>query len=290
MSEWLRRVRIRIAPVVGGLGKEFLFDAQLYPHGYQMEAVIERDDTNAPDEIECSLWGQDDDERSFIQGDKGLAVEVFAGHAGNDTWRFTGDIDEDSVEVIDVDPGWRVTFKAGELRRAYRWTRWDESLDEPNITAARLFRRAALRFGVELAPLPADLPAAVWPRGFTARGPIRDSVDRIARRVGARWQLQGDRLLVTKIGGGSTEPVILLRAGTADRKGTGLIGSPTVTREGISFTALLIPGLLPQRRVRIESEAFSGTVKIKTVKERITTHETDFSAECEAVSLDGASS
>ena len=100
--------------------------------------------------------------------------------------------------------------------------------------------------------------------GVTVEGPIKLALDKLLDPVNIDWSIQDDSFIAIRKDLSSEESILDLSSTT------GLIGSPQATKArtnkttnsenepqaGITITSLLAPTLLPNRRVRVTSEAF----------------------------------
>lgn len=282
---FMHSMRIRITNKVGE-GREWAHNQRTNPQGWSMSARITRDDTSEPDEADITIRNLPPDDYGFLRDGRDLAVEVFAGVGDTVTRRFVGDVDASSVEEEREPPEQSVTLKAGALRDKHRFERSDIGYFQPNVSAAEMLSRICNNAGVELGILPPSLSSVRFPRGFQSRGPWRDVVRRICAASGVRPILSGDMLWIVAPGDALQEITPLLISGTLDRPGTGLVGEPKITADGVTFSALLMAGLEPGRKVQIDSGTFKGAVKIKRTDENLDT--TDPNAcvvECEGVAI-----
>ena len=94
--------------------------------------------------------------------------------------------------------------------------------------------------------------------GYSVSGLLSNCLETLLKPFNKTFTIQNDVLKIVEIGQETaTETPTLLTPST------GLIGSPTKTKDGLEFTALIQPGKFnPGQFVQIQSKNFNGTYKI----------------------------
>ena len=94
--------------------------------------------------------------------------------------------------------------------------------------------------------------------GYSVSGLLSNCLETLLKPFNKTFTIQNDVLKIIEIGQETaTETPTLLTPST------GLIGSPTKTKDGLEFTALIQPGKFnPGQFVQIQSKNFNGTYKI----------------------------
>jgi len=87
-------------------------------------------------------------------------------------------------------------------------------------------------------------------RPYSVCGGCKQELDTLGKAKGFYWSIQNGALEIVP-GDGYIGQVTLLTSET------GLIGTPTITDNGVKFKALLNPAIAPNKRVRIEAETLS---------------------------------
>jgi hypothetical protein len=120
--------------------------------------------------------------------------------------------------------------------------------------------------------------------GFVARGRAAALLEKLLVSEGYTFSIQNGRLQILKPEESNTETVFVLGPTT------GLIGSPewnTPDKAGkpptLKVLSLLLPQIIPGRRVQLESRAAKGIFKVQAVNHRGDTHEGDWHTEMECV-------
>jgi hypothetical protein len=94
---------------------------------------------------------------------------------------------------------------------------------------------------------------------------FRDAMTSILNREGLLWTAQDGTIRIHKKGVAQKERVVL-------SKDSGLIGIPTYTKQGVEFTCLIQPGVLPGHSVRLISSTVNGVFKISKATYQGDTH------------------
>lgn len=94
---------------------------------------------------------------------------------------------------------------------------------------------------------PEDVQNRQFKRPYTVCGSCKREMDTLSRGHGFYWSVQNGSMEIIP-GDGYVGGIVLLTPET------GLVGTPTITDNGVKVTALLNPEIRPNRRVRIESQ------------------------------------
>lgn len=142
------------------------------------------------------------------------------------------------------------------------------------------------KFGLPQADVSGADGGGTYQNGVTISGMAKDVMNTLAGKTGSEWSVQDGSLQVLPINGFTKDPVIVLSPSS------GLIGSPNLSGfqnsqekkdAGIEFNALIIAGLKPGRRVKIESEEVNGQFIVRKVTFKGDTQQGPWFAECQAV-------
>jgi hypothetical protein len=162
----------------------------------------------------------------------------------------------------------------------------------PNTTVAQIFQACAEAMSLATSANPGGMnagialgiPNSVYGRGFLATGLARDTMDYLCKTHGLEWSIQNGALDIIPIGKHAGTEAVLLNGST------GLLGVPSLNEKTLTFSALLNPGLVPNRLVQIDSldTRLSGFYKIGSAKYTGDTHESKWQADCEATAIPNA--
>lgn len=112
--------------------------------------------------------------------------------------------------------------------------------------------------------------------GLVVHGPAREALDQLARSVGIEWSIQNGELVYTRPGQPLPGQVVRLA------HGSGLIGTPQRGEQGVvRAKSLILAGIEPARKVRLESEHVSGFFRVDAAVYNGDSHGDEWSAELE---------
>jgi phosphate/sulfate permease len=104
--------------------------------------------------------------------------------------------------------------------------------------------------------------------GYVASGDALSALDRVCRSCGIEWSIQDNQLQLLQLGQPTGEQGIVLSPES------GLIGSPELGKGGVvRCRTLMIPNLLPGRRVELRTRHVTGVYRVET-----TQHKGDFAS------------
>jgi hypothetical protein len=135
----------------------------------------------------------------------------------------------------------------------------------PGTSIKKVFEACARAMGVGIGNLSAlqrvEFPkaGAVFSGGTVLYGNAADELDGLCRSADLEWSIQNGVLQILTRGEALRDEVIVLSPST------GLIGSPTLSSDGVLHAeTLMIPDLFPGRRVQVRSENVSGVFRVET--------------------------
>jgi len=112
------------------------------------------------------------------------------------------------------------------------------------------------------------VPADQLSEGWIASGTAKKVLDDLLKPRGIQWSVQDGEIRLVADDKTSNDGAVRLSAGTVTLKGTGLVGSPTKTEDGIIVTSLLNPKIRPYRQIVVESRDIDGIYKVDKVTHR----------------------
>lgn len=155
----------------------------------------------------------------------------------------------------------------------------------PGTGVGTVISKVTSAFGLPKAEV-SGTEGKTYNNGITISGMAKDVMNDLAGKTGTEWSVQDGSIQVLPINGFTKEPVIVLGPDT------GLIGSPNMSgfqnsREkkdaGVEFNSLIIAGIKPGRRVKLESEDVNGQFIVRKVTFKGDTQAGPWFAECQAV-------
>lgn len=241
---------------------------------------IKKTSGGEPNKSEISIYNLSEKTRSLFET-KGCKVALSAGHLGinpegillsnlfktkNVDLIFKGDVvkfqhTKDGTDIItklECGDG-HVAFTSATLDKGYHP---DTSLSVPFQDLASAL---GLAKGAQI-----TIPDRKIGNGLTLSGPVRAHLDNLCKRYGLEWSIQNEALQIVDATGFTTDGVVLLS------KDTGLVGSPTKTKDGVEITCLIEPALRPAKRINLDSMFIKGVFHARTVTHDGDSHQGTF--------------
>lgn len=95
--------------------------------------------------------------------------------------------------------------------------------------------------------------------GWTYQGKADQALDELVKDIDAEWSIQAGQLLILKDGQSISEEAYVISPLS------GMLGVPSVSKDGIELKSLLLAPLRPSRRIIVRSENVNGTYIIDEV-------------------------
>lgn len=212
---------------------------------------------------------------------KAIPVRVSAGYQGTGmSLLFYGQLRE-VFSRPERDGSWVTVLRSGDGDHATR-ARATYGF-RPGVSMARVVEELTKEMGIGLGNAPKQLAGAQLAglgatigRGAAFEGAAGEQLDAVLRSAGLEWSIQDNALSVTPIGKSIDSQGVLLTPQT------GLIDVPTTDEKGnLQARALLLPGLVPGRRVKVRSSTVQGVWRMERVRYTGDTHGPDWTAELE---------
>jgi hypothetical protein len=219
--------------------------------GFSVRRTLKR----APNKAEITIYGLSRDSSRACQ-EPGAIVRLLAGYGGAPALLFTGGIERAIRQVVGVEAETKI--EATDGGREFR-SGWVSKTFAAGTDTTQILRELAAAGGFSLGQV-STLPTVRITSGLTLCGPVRSALDVLARTVGAEWSLQDGELQLLTATGTTDEDAVSLSPDS------GLVGSPTQTKDGIELVALLQPTIRPGRRFRLESREHRGIYRAGDVE------------------------
>lgn len=195
---------------------------------------------------------------SFLE-EPGTFIILSAGYNGNNRLLFSGEIARRGVESDKQGETRTTTIEASSGEIVLVTTRFDRSFNEgATLTDVISAIASDLGVGVRLNQFP-NASRTTFGTGFAFFGMARDALDEVVGRLGAKWSLQDGSLIILRGDQTLAETAPLLSPRS------GLIGSPTHTKDGVGGEAQLDGRIAPGKEIVIESAGVNGIYKITEV-------------------------
>lgn len=199
---------------------------------------------------------------------KGLQTTVEAGYYGRESIIFAGELDYGSTTRSG--PDWITEFQSTDKGKDLRESRINESM-KAGATIDQVVRRSIEKLGVGAGNALEQIKKGnirgalnAFAGGIVLSGPTKGQMTKLLDAAGFKWSIQqGDLQLLGPTDfiepPGFRTPVL--------KSSTGLVGSPQPGEDGqITVKTLLLPELLPGRRVNVQSSIVDGFFRIERTR------------------------
>jgi hypothetical protein len=254
---------------------------------------IEKNSESTPNKAKVSIYNLSAKSRAEFEGE-GLTFKLEAGYSGltNATVIlkevFSGELARSTSKRQGADIV--TTLEAADSITPLTQTTIEQSF-APGTSTPTVVQALAKRLGVAIGTI---VPGAaqIFENGLTLTGRVSDNLDMITARQGLEWSVTDGELNILEPSTPTAELAILLT------KATGLVGVPNkgtkmhgkgakaaggVDAAGVEFIALLDPEIKPGRAVIIQSDDFTGQVRVRRCKYHGDTHGHDWYVTSEGV-------
>jgi len=250
--------------------------------GLRISFEVEKTSTSTANASNISVYNLNKASRSFMEK-KGLFARLIVGYKPPLDIGFEEILAVGNVAKALNDrtpPDWKTQFEIGDGETALNETAVNKSFDA-GISLSSVISDVAGTFGKPVSYIK-GVKDKVLKNGLSVSGAAKAIMDDITEEGDVEWSIQDDEVIVLPKSGATDDEVYVLTPET------GLIGSPKKREEGIEFSSLIIPKLRPGRRVRLESQDFTGLYRIRTAKFRGDNFEGPWDCRVEAVEVGSA--
>jgi hypothetical protein len=220
--------------------------------------------------------------------DKGYIVQLKAGYQGILNTLFIGNVLPDGIGSTRSGPDIITSLECGDGESSIATARLDKSYPA-GTTALQILQDCASAMNVENNFNPDGTGSGivflpnnpVYNNGFSARGPVSDTLNKVLKRLGLEWSIQNGNLnVVPKTGHNGQQAVVV-------SVNTGMIGVPSNNGQVTKFTSLLNPSLIPGALVQLQSEntVLNGFYRIRRSHFEGDTHENKWQVDCECIKM-----
>jgi hypothetical protein len=230
--------------------------------GLDVKAVIKSNLRPEPNTCDLQIINLNRDHRSQLEQKKSAVVQIEAGYENATSVLFVGNL-RTSLSV-EEGPDIITSLNSGDGERAIRSARINVSIhkDTKTIDVLQTIVRA---LGIEegnlndaVTLLQTSGIADIFSEGTVISGSASREMTNICRTAGLSWSVQKGKLQLL--------PLRTALAGLAIKLSgkTGLIDKPTVDTNGVlTARTLMIPDLIPGRKIVLESERLSGQYRVE---------------------------
>lgn len=220
----------------------------------RVQFSVAMSDSSDPNTAKLQIYGLAASTVSTMQADDAV-VRLLVGYksqGGVPRLLFQGNPIRNGVRLERRGPDRVLVVEAQDGGREYTTAHVSESYATAT-TSGQLFTALAAKLGVAVGNVDAVVSDVSFPYGLAANGRVADQLDRVAAMSGALWQIRDGTLQVWPRGGSTGEQAVVFSSATGN-----LIGSPTVTDDGVEITGLLAPTLRPGKPFRVEALDLQG--------------------------------
>jgi hypothetical protein len=247
MRQFMRKVR---ATFNGGL---IINPGGINPHDIRIEFNIDKDTSSSPNSAEITIFNLSESHRNSV-GKEFDAITLEAGYIppegdGNVGVIFKGAVRD--VEHRREGPNILTIISCGDGSKALRRATISKSFPKgtPVKDVVDELAKQIEKEGVSRGEwkFPDDVESKKFKRPYAVCGSCVRELDTIGRGNGFYWNVQNETMEIVP-GDGFIGDVVLISPET------GMIGTPAITDNGVRVSALLNPGIRPNRRVQLKSE------------------------------------
>lgn len=247
MRQFMRKVR---ATFNGGL---IINPGGINPHDIRIEFSIDKDTSSSPNSAEITIFNLSESHRNSV-GKEFDAITLEAGYIppegdGNVGVIFKGAVRD--VEHRREGPNILTIISCGDGSKALRRATISKSFPKgtPLKDVVDELAKQIEKEGVSRGEwkFPDDVESKKFKRPYAVCGSCVRELDTIGRGNGFYWNVQNETTEIVP-GDGFIGDVVLISPET------GMIGTPAITDNGVRVSALLNPGIRPNRRVQLKSE------------------------------------
>jgi len=266
---------IKIASRVKASGSDELVSKPTLRVTFSVEKSLNRD----PNKAEVVIYNLNEEHRKSLQK-KNVPCIIEAGYVGSLEKIFSGDLAYASNNRDGV--SWVSKLQSKDGGDKYSSARMSKSFG-PGTQFKQVLKQAAESLGVG----PGNTRDAIsgvlrggltqFTKGVTLTGKVSDVLDKLVPTAGLEWSIQDGQLQILPLKGVTQQTVIVLSPDS------GMVGSPELGEKGIvKIKSLLMGGLTPGRKLKIEASLVTGFFRIEKVKHFGDTWGSDWYSEVEA--------
>jgi hypothetical protein len=259
-GDLIRRSCTVVVSTGGGKAIEIKTDGAV--EGLAVKFTIKRSLKPEPNTCDLTLYNLNRDHRLALQSQKSALVQVDAGYVGATSTLFLGDLRTTFSQREGAD--WVTQLSSGDGEKAIQTSRANIPIRKGSdigdvLTAlAKALGVGAGNVSSAVAKLRATGVAGAFSMGTVLSGSAASELSRILEPVGYTWSVQAGVLQIVGITEALTDFAINLS------ESSGMIGSPSVDKDGVLSVRMLIqPHVLPGRKLVLKAHEIAGQYKIE---------------------------
>jgi hypothetical protein len=225
--------------------------------GLTCRFTVKKDLTSKPNTCDLTIYNLNADHRLALQRAKSALVQIDAGYVGATSTLFLGDLRTTYSQREGAD--WVTQLSAGDGEKAIQTARVNVATraggDISQVLDALV--RALGVSGGNVAQATSAIRskglAGAFSMGTVLSGSASREMTRILGSVGYTWSVQSGALQLVQLGKSLEQSAILVD------ETHGMVGSPSVDKDGVvSFRMLIPPDALPGRKIVLKAHELSG--------------------------------
>ncbi len=241
-----------------------------------------------PNTAEIKVFNLSPSTRQSLEAAEEQRIRLSVGYESDVHVIFEGDLRKasstrDGPDIV-------TTIEGGDGERSFRRARTNRSFGE-GTSVRSVIEDVARSMGIGVGNLEAQTQGAgfeglgnVYVEGTVVSGSSRESLTGLTRSVGLEWSVQDGNLQLLPFRTALRQTAVLLRA----EPNTGLVGSPSLDSENVlQARSLIIPGIFPGRKVRVEAEFVRGDYRVTKATWNGSTFGNDWYVDVEGRAVDG---
>jgi len=237
-----------------------------------------------PNTLDLTIYNLNKDHRRQLESVENPIVQIEAGYEDNMGVIYLGLLRE--VSSVLKQPDWVTTLTSGDGEKKKRNGRVNKSF-AAGTKWKRVLKEVAKTLEIETGNLDEVIGSGKlieatdeFSHGVVVSGQASKEMDRLIRSAGLEWSIQDGAFQILEAGKALAKEAIVLTPNT------GLIGSPTVSSDGIlTFTALLNPNILPGKQIHVFTDLISGFFRCEKIEYTCHSRGNDWYVQGEATRL-----
>jgi len=234
--------------------------------GLRVAFEIEKTSESTPNPAKITIYNLGAQNWTILESTEPMVISLEVGYGDSLKEIFYGDITKssftrqgpDSVAVIEADDGGQAIREA-RIDKSYKAGVSLKTVIKDVVTTLKDAGRVAI--DQVLTKLKSDdLEDKKTQTGLSISGASKDIMSKMMGIFGLEWHIQDNELKILEPTGNDGEEKVILTPKT------GLIGTPIRRDNGIEFTALIQPNIIPGRLVKIESTNINGDFRVRKAK------------------------
>lgn len=253
--------------------------------GFRVVFSVEKTANEEPNKAVIEVWNLGETTASSLVAGKMSRIVLQAGYEENSSVIFDGNL----IAVTRLRQGADIIthIEAGDGDKAYAFAVVQESIASgySNSDVVRTASNGLKTQGVRGEKTDAVSADEKYPRGRVLFGAARKYAREVSKTTDCQWSIQDGQVVFCKVNQAAkgAQAFFLSRV-------SGLVGAPTVDKDGVKATACLNPQLKIYDPIQIESEFVKGVYKILTVKHDGDTHGNLWTTEITGTVMDSSTS